>query len=375
METHLIGAAHWKKLGSKFNWQLPPPDVAEDLSHPWVEKIPTPKGPYFFNHVTGQHGLLSDTGGSVAPQQNSHSSSSPAYQSSPAAAPYPQPAAAPGHSPNAMDSQHHAPIASAPAVDRAYEDALMSKEKGAWRRFMEPLATAAADELLRVSGSWDYSCPMCQQDNTRGLADHVPSQNHWKALGGKLNWRPPPLAEDAHAMDKPWVQRIPTSQGVFLFNHSTGRHGLEGQLAGHATPSSITPTIAEPSATPSGAGSPTEGKFNHAHWLWVNTARLAAEQVDEITSHRDFVGEAPKCATCSSSAPLSKAHLLSIDHFNALQKRCALVPENVAQEAMEGYNKQLETESSPWVQKLELHGRDYYFNHITAKELWPQRTW
>lgn len=268
----------------------------------------------------------------------------------------------------------------------------MSRERGAWRRFMEPLATAAADELLRLSGSWDYSCPVCEQANTRGLADHVPSEKHWKALGGKLNWRPPPLVEDAHAWDKPWVQRIQTGRGVFMFNHLTGLHALEGQPAGHSLPSPAPgsasgplsapcPAAGPPSApcpatgplpSPCPAASPAEGQFNHAHWLWVSTARRAAGQVDEVISHRGFEGEAPKCAVCGT-LPISKSHLLSLGHFNELQKRCVSVCGDVAKEAMEGRNEMLEGQSQPWVQKLELYGTIYHFNHITSKELWPEQ--
>jgi len=362
LETHVVGQAHWKKLGGNFNWRLPPPDIADDLSRPWVERIPTPKGPYFFNHVTGRHGFLDEAGGTSPPQDNSSPVTSPTYEPASAPVPYPQAAA----------------ISAAPDLDRAYQDGLMSKDKGGWRRFMEPLATAAGEELERVSGNWDYACPICDQPNTRGLADHVPSEKHWKKLGEKLSWKLP-HAEAAHAMDKPWVQRIPTVRGDFFFNHLTGAYGLEGQsavLGVTASSPAIAPTTCYTCSTPVAVPSacPTSSNFNHAHWLWVKTVSVAAKQVDELISHPRFEGGSPPCSVCSS-VPLSKAHLLSFGHFSALQNKCALIPEDVTREAMEGYSAKLEEESAPWVQNLKLDGKPYYLNHVTGKELWPQAPW
>jgi len=365
METHIVGANHYKKMGSKFNWQFPPLAEAEDLSKPWVERFETPRGPYFFNHVTGRHGLLHEAGESPMPQENS---SAPAYQppTAPASAPCPQLSAAPIPSPAVPGST--CPLS---GFSTAYENALMSRDKGDWRKYMEPIATVAADALFKARGGWGYSCPVCQQENTRGLADHVPSDKHWKKLGEQINWRPPPPAE-AHAMDKtkPWVQAIETRSGDFLFNHLTGHHCLEEQTA---CPETEAPALAVPqqAMSPAQATPPASRGLNHAHWLWVNTVRLAAEQVDELISHRDFEGN-PTCNVCGQE-PLSKQHLLSLEHFNALQQKVAFIGGDVAKDAMEGRNSDLEDQSKPWVQRLELRGAPYFFNHVTGKELWPEK--
>lgn len=365
MATHIVGANHYKKMGSKFGWQLPPLAKAEDLSMPWVERFETPRGPYYFNHVTGRHGFVSEAGASPGPQENS--SATPAIQplTAPAAA---SPSAAPVPRQDVTGS-----ICPLTGLSTEYESAFMSREKGGWRRYMEPIATAAADVLTKASGGWDYSCPVCQQENTRGLADHIPSEKHWRSLGEKLHWRPPPPAE-AHAMDrtKPWVQAIETRSGDFLFNHLTGHHCLEQRTAGPgaAAPS---PAVPKQAARPAEAILPaTGGGLNHAHWLWVNTVRLAAEQVEELVSHHDFEGN-PACIVCGKVA-LSKQHLLSIEHFNALQIKVALIGGDMAKDAMEGRNTALEDQSKPWVQRLDLH-RPYFLNHITGEELWPRREW
>eukprot|EP00928_Gymnodinium_smaydae_P030425 TRINITY_DN22637_c0_g1_i1.p1 TRINITY_DN22637_c0_g1~~TRINITY_DN22637_c0_g1_i1.p1 ORF type:complete len:435 (-),score=80.29 TRINITY_DN22637_c0_g1_i1:229-1533(-) len=373
LETHLVGQNHWKKLGEKFNWNLPPPEVAEDTSRPWVEKIPTPKGTYLFNHITGRHGF--DNGG--APAQVSPSAAAPvpapAYQAPPVAQPYPQAASCGGVpvAPSSTASQD---------VNDAYRNALMSRTKGDWRRFMEPLANAASEELTRLTGSWDYACPICEQQNTRGLSDHVPSDKHWKALGNKLHWVPP-APEEAHASDKPWVQRINTCRGMFCFNHLTGAHYLEGQAPQpqvlSAAPAPAPTPAPGPPAPCSGVApaSSAEPKFSYAHWLFVDRIRTAAQQVDEVVYHASFGGSPPACLVCPASQQLTQDHISSLAHFEQLQCRCATLPTEKTQGAMEGDNSNLEDSSSPWVQKLQLCGQDYYFNHLTGKELWPARKW
>jgi len=251
----------------------------------------------------------------------------------------------------------------------------VSREKGGWRKYMEPIATVAADALTKASGRWDYSCPVCQQESTRGLADHVPSEKHWKKLGERFNWKPPPPAE-AHAMDKtkPWVQAISTRSGDFLFNHLTGNHCVEcvEQQSAGPGPATSAPAIPQQAKSPAEATIPaSQVGLNHAHWLWVNTVRLAAEQVQELISDPQFEGS-PTCDVCGS-APLSKQHLLSLEHFNTLQKRAVNIGADVAKNAMEGRNSELEDQSKPWVQRLELRGT-YFLNHISGKELWPERT-
>eukprot|EP00930_Biecheleria_cincta_P043313 TRINITY_DN29761_c0_g1_i1.p1 TRINITY_DN29761_c0_g1~~TRINITY_DN29761_c0_g1_i1.p1 ORF type:complete len:422 (+),score=67.52 TRINITY_DN29761_c0_g1_i1:44-1309(+) len=373
METHIVGQTHWKKIGGKFDWKLPPPEVASDLSQQWVEKIETPTGPFFFNHVTGEHGFMSKAEGSAAQQAALPPATAPPtyHQQAPSAAtPYPQ--AQP-----AMAEGGAVPSAGAGGVgDMAYHDALR-KDKGAWRSFMEPRARAAEETLHRATGSWDFGCMVCEQDNTRGMTDHLPSEKHWKKLGDKLNWNPPNPVE-AHDMNQKWVQRIQTGRGVFAFNHVTGAHCLEGSqhaaISSTSCPSAATSACTPPMANICAPCKPPVAKFSHAHWLWVKTVRIAAEQVDELTSHPDYDGGCPPtCVVCSSSS-LTKEHLLSREHFDKLQERCAGLEEAITAEAVSNVAKERRP-PSPWMQKLEAWGQAYYFNHITGKELWAPRHW
>jgi len=94
----------------------------------------------------------------------------------------------------------------------------------------------------------------------------------------------------------------------------------------------------------------------------------AAGQVDQLTSHPRFEGPPPQCAVCAAE-PLSRAHLVSAGHFDALQRKCREIPEDIAREAMAGFCSRLEGDH-PMVQKLELACTSYPFNHITGRELW-----
>jgi len=85
METHIVGANHYKRIGARFNWRLPPLEEAEDLNKPWVERFQTPKGPFFFNHVTGTHGFVEEAGETPVPPESS--SAAAAYEPPTAAAP------------------------------------------------------------------------------------------------------------------------------------------------------------------------------------------------------------------------------------------------------------------------------------------------
>merc|ERR1719277_2416812 len=134
LEAHCVGAAHWKKLGQHFNWRLPAPEIAEDMTQPWVMRVETARGTYFFNHVTGQHGFLDEAAATPAPQQQAPPVDSPTYQ--PASSPAPSPQQPPS---GAAASPPATPVKLPQPTDRAYHSGLMSKDKGGWRRFMEPL--------------------------------------------------------------------------------------------------------------------------------------------------------------------------------------------------------------------------------------------
>jgi len=386
METHIVGANHYKRIGARFNWRLPPLEEAEDLNKPWVERFQTPKGPFFFNHVTGTHGFVEEAGETPVPPESS--SAAAAYEPPTAAAPAPYPTPPSVAMPSSTATGATCPLT---GLSTQYESGLMSTERGDWRRYMEPIAVVAADALAKANGGWDfYSCPVCEQENTRGLVEHVCSDKHWRTLGAKFHWRPPPPTE-AHAMDKStkWVQTIQTRSGDFLFNHLTGRYCLVQQPAG---PGAAAPATAPAAPVVSGGGGPpvtggaaapaaaapppTPGKQNHAYWLWVNTVRVAAEQVEELLAHPEFQGSRA-CSVCGE-VPLSKQHLLSREHFNTLQQRAENIPGDVWNEAMEQFMEGCPTalgeESRPWVQRLELH-RPYFLNHITGTPLWQQQQW
>merc|ERR1711869_59911 len=76
----------------------------------------------------------------------------------------------------------------------------------------------------------EYGCTICGQGNTRGIAEHIPSQKHWKTLGNKVEWTPPP-PDQISDWSSEWVQKIKTpKRGNFLFNHLTGAHCFEDEI-------------------------------------------------------------------------------------------------------------------------------------------------
>merc|ERR1712014_266222 len=109
----------------------------------------------------------------------------------------------------------------------------------------EPISLATSTALENVGGTWDFSCTVCGQQNTRGAACHLPSAKHWKCLGNKCNWTPPPL-EQANATDSGYWQRISTpKRGFYLFNHLTGAQGFEDEI-GSLSETVTSPVAAEP---------------------------------------------------------------------------------------------------------------------------------
>lgn len=158
-----------------------------------------------------------------------------------------------------------------------------SGDKDGWRRFIEPSTTAAGDAMDKIGGTWDYSCTICGQQNTRGIADHIPSAKHWKTLGNKLNWTAP-SPEQATAMCGEYVQRINTpKRGVFLFNHVTGAHCFEDELAGLGAAMVSTPAVAQPAqpefSIPDSVAIATVAQ---ARFLAEEQARQAAEEQQQL---------------------------------------------------------------------------------------------
>ena len=80
---------------------------------------------------------------------------------------------------------------------------------------------------------WSAKCVVCETEMTRGIAEHLPSLNHWKKLWEKLRCAVP-APDQANDWSKPWVQRLQTTKGLYMFNHLTGQQGFESEIAAGA---------------------------------------------------------------------------------------------------------------------------------------------
>lgn len=356
MEMHLVGEKHYKAIGSKFNWKVPPPEVAEDLSRAWVEKIPTSKGLYFFNHLTGRHGFMDATShGAEASHGGAPCTSAPAYSQSESAPAYSLPLSVPAYS---QPVSHQLPLQ--PASPATAQVANPFKSKADWKKHLEPGPKAAEDFLWRSFNLAYTKCPVCEA-NAQSMEEHLVGEKHYRAIGAKFNWiyPPPEVADDP---SKPWIERILTPQGPYFFNHLTGRHGFVDAPALAAPVAPAAPAApAAPSAQPAAPTNMAQPQFNQAHWMWQRAATAASDQIEQLFDEGDPRPSCPVCAPAGCNQPISKDHILSLQHFNVLQQMCAAVFKDASQ---------VETLHGVWVQELVYRGRTFHFNHVTAKEMW-----
>jgi hypothetical protein len=416
---------HWKALWNKFQGKIPPPEYALGLNRQWVQSFSHTRGKYLFNHLTGEHGWAE---GHVEP---AHAEALPIVHTEPPripaqrgpdqndgaqepvvadpwaeaerrhtmqgmAAPPLVPAAPQAMAPQAPQavaparlSEQHAPDAPAHNPD-GFAEAMQRKET--WRSFATDPSKLLEDRLYQATKSWDFDCIVCKAKMGRGVADHIPSQNHWKNLWQKFNNGKFPPPEHARGLDKQWAQQFQTPQGFYAFNHLTGEQGwsvADGAQAevpqtvpSHVAPiaanqvhrdsqpmyasktstSPSYPAAALPAAlvqvnlpiTSSGAG------FDLAHWLWMQHATAGADSLQEALS--SLQADWP-CDICSSCGPATymgeniQDHILSASHWQCLSGK--------------GYAPNADTSDDslahgPWMQTFACGNFSITFNHVLA---------
>jgi len=212
---HLPSCNHWKQLWRKLECRTPDVQTAHDWVRPWVQRFPTPKGDYVFNHVTGRQGFASELGISLV---------APAPQEPLRALPgIPQP------TPCISDS---APSAIVPLAVRRPEE--FNLGLWTWRLHIKDGANQL-NSLLQGTGQF-LQCTACSQVMGPDVAAHLASNGHYTILQEKA--RPSvneavvammtadPEAAKRELASGPWVQafnQVPASPtGMLKFNHLTG---------------------------------------------------------------------------------------------------------------------------------------------------------
>eukprot|EP00927_Polykrikos_kofoidii_P066681 TRINITY_DN62238_c0_g1_i1.p1 TRINITY_DN62238_c0_g1~~TRINITY_DN62238_c0_g1_i1.p1 ORF type:complete len:743 (+),score=97.04 TRINITY_DN62238_c0_g1_i1:47-2230(+) len=305
-------------------------------------------------------------------------------------------------------------IAEPPPADLPDHFIKAFNDKNSWRSFMEPLAKIMEDKLYQATKEWGGKCVVCNTDMTRGIADHMPSQKHWKALWEKLNGRLPDVIV-AHSWSRQWVQHFqtpPAVPGPLLFNHVTGLCAFWGDLppevqdivlgasavrppapptavgangvvsagtglqprssASSQTPAVEVPAVPPPQASPASvavhcapvASSRPASCFNLAAWVWRSHAH------DHAAALGRRLGQAATrehCCVCDvrfGASESVEAHLLSDAHYHTLSQRlsAASATGNIPRPAANG---EFDLSSGPWVQHFPSVG--VRFNHITGE--------
>eukprot|EP00929_Paragymnodinium_shiwhaense_P059530 TRINITY_DN29816_c0_g1_i1.p1 TRINITY_DN29816_c0_g1~~TRINITY_DN29816_c0_g1_i1.p1 ORF type:complete len:665 (+),score=134.18 TRINITY_DN29816_c0_g1_i1:70-1995(+) len=411
-QEHLLSANHWKTLWNKLAGRgVPPLDVASDDKRPWVQTYQGTAGLCMFNHLTGKlacsppsllRGQAGPTGArSVAP--------APVPAAVPVSAPAPVPvnygggddwangddevaallgagytagrAPAQAVQPTMTNVAAAAPPAAAAnpmagvGVNLSMEYVEGFKDKGSWRKFMEPQAKKLEDTFMALTGQWSAKCEVCDAEMGRGISDHLPSQNHWKKLWGKVQNTPP--AATAHDWSKPWIQKFPTGRGDILFNHVTGAVLPPGEAPqpAAAAPAPPTPAVAPtpvammgaaaaatagvyPPAAPNGHSAPRPASgFDLPLYVWSQHVREGAQKV---AYNLRIAGQSqPKCAVCGTVITGDVvSHLQSAEHFRTLQSR---LDQNGVERQPNG---DYQVEKGPWVQSFT---DTVVFNHITGQ--------
>lgn len=313
-----------------------------------------------------------------------------------AAAPATAPAAA---APAATPAAPAATTASAPqyqdirqaqasGLSTAYLDAL--QDRAAWRAQSEEPTQQFENELGRMN-IWPR-CGVCNADMAKGAATHIPSQAHFKALWKQAN-NNLPQPKDAHNWRAPWVQRVDTPRGVYLFNHITCAHGYEARVMAQGAiamqppqqqPSSApsaarssapapapapAPSPAPAPAAPAAAAAPAPAPANQrprgftvANWLWKRHMEIGAGNLQNLLTGHDN----QTCSVCDNiaMAPGAYDHIRSAGHLSKLQEKLDSMPPGFPQEPSE---QQLA--GGPWVQVFPRRNGlpAVRFNHITGE--------
>mmetsp|Transcript_50138 Transcript_50138/g.117027 ORF Transcript_50138/g.117027 Transcript_50138/m.117027 type:complete len:749 (-) Transcript_50138:89-2335(-) len=348
-KDHLQSQNHWKMLWDKMQKlcrDLPPDHVACQMTaRPWVQEFQTPSGVYVFNHLTGGQLLR---GGAAA------ASPCPVL-ARPAAVPAPAPAAAPAR-PTAPTPSPAAPqIAQAPPANAAslpatrngltYREAV--QDAGSWKKYMDGPTNLLDNDVYPLMGGATLKCIVCDA-GMLAFNTHLCSQKHFKSLWNKLGSRGIPDPSEASVWTAPWVEKIATQRGTYLFNHLTGEQGFEAEvLGGAASPPATAPATARPTVPPANAGTtppvrverppvppvpcqptsppfapPLAAKGDTEYLLWRCQVRGPAEKMAEkLQGDDDWNAPELHCAMCNQNFDDVKAHLESVEHFSCLKAK------------------------------------------------------
>lgn len=413
-QDHLPSHNHWKNLWKKFdNGRLPESHLASGLDQKWTQEFVTRRGTYKFNHLTGEQGwteMTAEGSATSVPQASAPVMPSQApgsvllqpqqqittdvwddgEQVAMAQRQFPQtqsataPAVLTGASIANAQQEHTSPPT--PQACDAYRNGI--QDRRAWRSLMERPGKELEDLLWSRFQLWGGPCLVCDADMSRGVAEHLPSQNHWRQLWDRLAGQVPEF-QAAHSWTARWVQRFETAEGVYLFNHVTGRHGFENELLGTSfqtpesgavmgatftthpvaasapapTPASQVPTpVAAPAPMPEPtehasrgspqppATDPTQG-FDLFAWAWDKHIRETA-----LNLHHALGGHNAGhfCQICKETIQDNiSTHLSTQGHANRLRRQAA--------------ESNLSANDPVWWQKF----HNVYFHHICG-DLWSQ---
>eukprot|EP00747_Dinoflagellata_sp_TGD_P064951 gnl/TRDRNA2_/TRDRNA2_154134_c0_seq1.p1 gnl/TRDRNA2_/TRDRNA2_154134_c0~~gnl/TRDRNA2_/TRDRNA2_154134_c0_seq1.p1 ORF type:complete len:693 (+),score=112.26 gnl/TRDRNA2_/TRDRNA2_154134_c0_seq1:64-2142(+) len=253
-----------------------------------------------------------------------------------------------------------------------YHPAMQKKET--WRAYMEPRAKHLENVLWTGANLWGGMCPVCSADMSRGIGDHLASQNHWKGLWKKVSNRVPEPTV-AHEWTRQWVQTFETPRGSYLFNHLTGGQGLQAEVL--AAPPPEAGAVAAPAAAPqqngiAGGQEPPrqEERFDLAFWVWRRHIQDCACKLQRAVEEHVFTPNARTthlvCAACSKPMDDGNGnvseHIMSASHFKQLQGRITAPPDD-------------KLTSGPWVQEITCsqRGSVLRFNHLTGELQVPQQ--
>jgi len=348
-KAHLTSESHWAALSANMkslNANLPPPQIAMRMeSVAWVQKF----GPYIFNHLTGafQPQNMPGAGATAGPcpAQVPAAAYVPPVQAQPVAPVQPQPVAQPTP----------APAAITPQVTRNgihYREALM--DLGKWKKFMDE-PTTKLDDMYPMMSNFTGRCMVCEA-NLLGYQEHFCSSKHFKNLQKKFD-RGLPDEPDATDWQKPWVEKIATSRGVFLHNHLTGQQAFEAEISAAPpgpqaqvqqpnpgaglrpitveepmapkSPNAVMPAMPAMPRTPDSCVPPEQTQLRRPrteHLQYVcqlqpllATLRKAMETMGGGDVWEGTPSPSLGCTVCGSQHDAFADHLASTEHYNQIQ--------------------------------------------------------
>lgn len=405
MNDHIVSKDHHKNLWKKLSGRIPAPEEAQNWNAPWVQKFQAGAQVYLFNHVTGAQ-KFADATTPAAPAVAQPTQPSPPMQPLPTG-PTPPPPSTPiapvSLSPPPI-MMKAAPSTQPPVAEQAlvclpreggppirqgidYVKALNDGQAKSWKVYMAAPAEQLEKTMYTLAPEYlDKPCVVCDAPRN-GIANHITSLKHWKQLWSKLENKVP--GSDVVCLwDKPWVEKIPTRQGTYLFNHLTGEQGLEHNLRNippppqteakqppatppkvkAVPPSGLTPPapskaapVLQPPvavAAPPAAGAPAQGEPCLLDvWVWGQMIRPGAEKLEQVLAKYNCLnGDQVVCQVCDQVVTNVVEHFTSQQHYSALRHRMKFQGPNPDRGNLS---------TGPWVQRFNC--APVSFNHLTGE--------